>query len=126
MTNETGEGEAGLCDYWCYEFSCGLWVLAASHRQGYFDLRSNSFEPNHIIKHFPWVADFEHQLYLKENVYVRAVPDWFIPKYYNVLRVDNLGNRFGVRSNVPEFESLCIISDFERGLHKQGYFRELA
>lgn len=65
-------------------------------------------------------------MYLKENVYVRAVPDWFIPKYYNVLRVYNLGNRFGVRSNVPEFESLCIISDFERGLHKQRYFRELA
>jgi hypothetical protein len=126
LVNESGDGEAGPCDYWCYEFSCGLVVLATSHRQGYFDLRSNSFEPAHALSHFPWVSDYSPHLSQIDNVYKPAIPDWFIPKQYKLFRIDDLGNRFEIRDNVPEYESRCALLAFERNTHHQGYFREPA
>lgn len=130
------EDGLGPCDYWAFEFPCGLGlVFPYPHYAACGAIMVEDPDVHHAMRHSPFAREHCQTLdgFLREEMQRVALrfPDraakFLTLQAFQVWRVDDNDNVFAVGDPVSESDAKCWIAELESHGHKQMfYYRPVA
>ena len=122
----------GECDFWAYEYRCGLQVVYQFLHDGQGgSALADSPEVNHVIRHSPFRQDLcfpitQEGLNLELDrllsAYPFRAPEIALLDAFQVQRQDDNGNTYAVGDPTSERDARCWAEQLESFGHKQSYW----
>ncbi len=104
--------DPGPCKYWAFMLPCSTPIVFRCHTSPHgLEILSNNFDEKHLLDHLPsnWIPAWKNQKCDE------------ISRSFQVVRMDDNGNKTVLHSHLSEIHASCITVQMEDKGHKRTY-----
>ena len=121
---EDRDDEAGPCEYWTFQYGCGLAVWIVRHLDASGDyvgtVYADAPEIEHILNHLPLADGIAWRL---DRDVTSFLGGWHASlRKFSVIRQDDHGTEFEISAHPTRRAADCIRENLEASAHKQTYW----